>query len=244
MPKPQTKINPAAAVEALVRDFTARLQELVRRAVAQQLNEAIADELHRRSAATPTAGRTLRAQRMCPVPGCQLPAAGPRYRWRCRDHKEVSKEQIARLGASAGVVVQRLPPGPGPDRPRRPGPPMDCRFPGCTVRSKGPRYNYFCGEHYRELTTVEQKRYAEQWKLAHAKKAEPGATQTAPTPTAVPVVIRRAGPTKPAEPPRMEPPAATIDPPAEVPTIDPPAEASIIGPPSEASAEPLPPDAT
>ncbi len=146
-------------IEALVRNFSLQVEAIIRKAVAEQVGQHAAQL---RSSGARPAGRKVR---LCPVPGCGAPAAGPKYRWRCRAHKEV--ELLRPVSGGAAVPVQRLPPGPSP-RSRRSGPPTECRLPGCSMRNKGPRYNFFCGDHYRTLSHDEQRHYAELWKQQRA----------------------------------------------------------------------------
>jgi hypothetical protein len=143
----------ATEIEGIVREFAGRIEEVVRRAVAEQVR-AYAAELRGRS--PEPAG-----ERMCPFPGCDAPAAGPRNRWRCRAHKDAV---IPDAPAPRAVRVQRLPPGPRPGEKRRAGPPMECRAAGCTLRSRGPRFNFFCAEHYRALNAEEQRAAIASWR--------------------------------------------------------------------------------
>ena len=68
----------------------------------------------------------------------------------------------------AHIQITRLPPGPAPSDRKRSGPPMECRLPGCLMKSRGPRYEYFCEDHYRQLNADERRKYAEQWRAARA----------------------------------------------------------------------------
>ena len=149
-------------IEALVRNFSQQLESLIRKAIAEQVGHHVAQL---RSSLPRPDGRK---GRLCPVPGCGALAAGPKYRWRCRDHKSV--ELLRPAGGGAAVAVKQLPPSPGP-RTRRGGPPRECRLPGCSMRNKGPRYNFFCGDHYKALTREEQHHYAELWKQQRSAPA-------------------------------------------------------------------------
>lgn len=205
----------SSEIESLVRDFASRLEEAVRRAVAEQLDATVAARLGKgaaRAAAGPAAGRAG-AVRMCPVPGCTKPAAGPRNRWHCRDHRDVPLGKPVRA-AAAEVRFRRLPPGPTPGTTRRTGPSMACRVPGCNVKSKGPRFNFFCADHSRSLSFDQQREFTAQWKAA---REAPG---TAPRPASgTQVIIRRAGQTLRSD----ARPEGTDAPPAPVPPAsDPP----------------------
>ncbi len=361
MPRQSTQGFPSL-LEELVRDFTRRIEELVRIAVQLQLENAVADELKKRANIVPTPpvatvaetapapreaapspargsrrarARALapapatehaptptpatehaptpapaterapapaakpRAKRICPVPGCDLLAAGPKYRWRCRQHKNVSNEEIAQMRAgkpggdraapsavppppaepsepaapeplqsaetatdllepltpplstaaahlretrstraaraapgSTGSAhqplppppsdfpVHHLPPGPSPSRERRDGPSMECRYPGCTMKSKGFRYDYFCWEHYNELNKEQRAHFKKLWQAAREKAAT---TPAAPA-TPAPVIVRRAGHEAVAVEPEPAPGAAAPQvaaPPAETTEAEP-----------------------
>jgi len=54
---------------------------------------------------------------------------------------------------------------------------MDCRLPGCLMRSRGPRYEYFCDEHFRLLNPEERRHYAAMWRAARVRLANPRAAQ-------------------------------------------------------------------
>jgi hypothetical protein len=164
------------SLDEVVLSCVGMLERAVRAEVAARLDDAVADALRRRSlsGAEPTRSR---AGRLCPVPGCGLLAAGPRYSWRCRGHKSVTKDELARMMAGSGEPrVTRLPPGPRPDAPRRPGPPMGCRAPGCVRKSRGPRYEFFCAEHWGTLTRDQRQAASSQWRQASEGGAVAAAT--------------------------------------------------------------------
>lgn len=185
-------------IDAVVRECAARIEETIRRVVASRLDQAVQEALRSYSLGDrPAPVPSTRPKRMCPVPGCGLPAAGPKYAWRCRSHKEVSRAEIDRLRAEAFAPateggITRLPPGPGPDRPRRPGPPMDCRAPGCFTKSKGPRYDYFCGVHFSSLSPDERAAASRQWKEARERAKEQPPAEVVSVPS--PVIRRRPAP--------------------------------------------------
>ncbi len=70
----------------------------------------------------------------------------------------------------AHVQITRLPPGPNPNERRRSGPSMDCRCPGCLMKSRGPRYEYFCEDHYRRFNAEERQKYAAMWRAARQQQ--------------------------------------------------------------------------
>ena len=122
-----------------------------------------------RAAAKPDGRRA--GGRICPVPGCGEPGAGPRNRWFCRDHAASLpvSEQKKLLAQSKG---QRSAPAPVAARKagRRAGRKMDmqCRVPGCPNMSRGPRFSFICDKHRKELSKAEQKSVREKY---NAKKA-------------------------------------------------------------------------
>lgn len=168
-------------IDEIVRECALRIEEAIREQVAARLDEAVARALAARGMTDAVSANSspMRPKRMCPVPGCGIPAAGPRYSWRCREHKDVSKEALLRLraetkvngaasakpsGVQGSVRMTKLPPGPAPGERKRRGPPMECRTPGCTVKSRGPRFEFFCGEHFRAFSPEERRSLAEAFK--------------------------------------------------------------------------------
>lgn len=151
-------------IESLIREFAERLEAAVRRAVAEQVREHAAS-LRSLPARGAKQAPTAAGARRCPVPGCGKPAAGPRNRWKCREHRDV----VVASAAPRAVKIQRLPPGPKPGEKRRSGPPMECRMAGCTAKSRGPRFNFFCAEHVK-LPLNEQRLQIEAWRANRAKK--------------------------------------------------------------------------
>src|SRR5689334_18719317 len=109
------RFTSASAIESIVREFASRLEDAIRHEVANRLDAAVAEALRKSERKEPGARAATgrRPQRMCPVPGCGLPAAGPRYGWKCRDHASLSKAEVSKLVAagstSEGVAVVRLP---------------------------------------------------------------------------------------------------------------------------------------
>src|SRR5204862_3096131 len=125
-----------------------------------------------------------RSGRLCPVPGCGEPGAGPRNRWFCREHaRKLSAgeqkgilERNRRLAAEGklptAVPAQRIVRLP-PKEPRaRRSLDMSCRVDGCTNRSRGPRAGFICDQHRAELPADEQRQARERWN-ARRKGQEP-----------------------------------------------------------------------
>ena len=196
-----------ASFNALIDRFTSELST----AIAQQIEAQLATVLARIDATGPRRlanngkadGR--RSGRLCPVPGCGEPGAGPRNRWFCRNHsgklsateQKGILERNKRLAAEGKLPTQvpsqrivRLP--PKAQRARRTLD-MSCRVEGCTNRSRGPRAGFICDQHRAELTPPEQLQARERWN-ARMK----GTPATAPEPQAprqpvpVPPIVRKA----------------------------------------------------
>lgn len=109
-----------------------------------------------------------------------------------RIDEEVAKalgSQVREARPAAAPKVTVLPPGPRPDRPKRAGPSMECRVPGCLTKSRGPRYEYFCADHFRAFNHEQRAEFTRQWKERKAKGPE---LKVAPEPAGVVVVRRKA----------------------------------------------------
>jgi hypothetical protein len=204
MPRPQSVVA-TPNIEALIRRFAEDLESAIRAEIDARLKDALgrlssvtAPSVLSVSTAPQTRSQATGGKvRMCPVPGCRNPAAGPKYGWRCRDHgASYRAKQAAKSGGKssggitapsnkpapfialptpktaavipAGVLIKKLPPGPTPHDPKRAGPPMECRCPGCILKSRGPRYEFFCADHYAAFNAEERKKYTEMWKNARA----------------------------------------------------------------------------
>ena len=151
-----------------------------------------------------------RAGRLCPVPGCGQPGAGPRNRWFCRDHaSKLSVEEQKgilernRRLASEGklptaVPAQRIVRLPTKEPRARRALDMTCRVVGCPNRSRGPRAGFICDQHRAELTPDEQRetreRYYARLKDRPAPSAAPVSEPPRPPPMAVPPIVRKAEP--------------------------------------------------
>lgn len=115
-----------------------------------------------------------RAGRICPVPGCGKPGAGPRNRWFCRDHsKSLPVSEQKKLLAAAREKDAEL--RRAENRRRRGGTgrtlDMSCRVAGCKNTSRGPRFGFICDKHRKELSAKEQQAARDKWNEAHKKKA-------------------------------------------------------------------------
>src|SRR2546430_6851107 len=130
--------NRDASFRALIERFAQDLSSAIGELVQRQVNDAVA-----RASAGRVEVDGRRAGRLCPVPGCGEPGAGPRNRWFCREHsKKLSAseqksilERARRLGPDAKLPtavpaqrIVRLP--PKAPRPRR-SLDMSCRVEGC-----------------------------------------------------------------------------------------------------------------
>ena len=148
-----------------------------------------------------------RSGRLCPVPGCGKPGAGPRNRWFCREHagklsaaeQKGILERNRRLAAEGKLPtavpaqrIVRLP--PKQQRPRR-ALDMSCRVEGCTNRSRGPRAGFICDEHRAELSPDEQRAARTRWNArAKGLVATPAPVEPRPLPAPVPPIVRKAEP--------------------------------------------------
>jgi hypothetical protein len=177
-------------------------------AIAQHVEEQVSAALSRVHAGANSARARLdgrRSGRLCPVPGCGKPGAGPRNRWFCRDHsKKLSAteqksilERNRRLAAEGklptAVPAQRIVrlPTKSP-RPRR-ALDMSCRVEGCLNRSRGPRAGFICDQHRAELSTDEQRAARERWN-ARLKSGSELSEREQPKalPAPVPPIVRKA----------------------------------------------------
>jgi hypothetical protein len=143
-----------------VERVTGELASLLTAEIELRVSEAL--ESLRSEAPGPGPGSSTdgrRAGRLCPVPGCGKPGAGPRNRWFCREHAEkLSVEEqkgiLARTKRQAAEgklpteipseLIVRIPP-----RVQRAHKPLDmsCRVEGCPNRSRGPRAGFICDQH-------------------------------------------------------------------------------------------------
>jgi len=179
---------PAATHPPLVASFTARIDQIIDAAV----NAHVADRMAAmRGALFPTASKPLavptpKGLRLCPVPGCGKPAAGPRYHWKCRDHGGPllgKKRVVAPVTPCVPpplpvpktpavippeVTITRLPPGPVPAQRAISASRTRCRVPGCLTKNSGPRYDLFCRDHYAQLNTEERAKMKAMWKVGQA----------------------------------------------------------------------------
>src|SRR5437870_753349 len=177
-------------------------------AIAQHVEEQVSSALSRVHGPESTARARLdgrRSGRLCPVPGCGEPGAGPRNRWFCRQHsKKLSVteqksilERNRRLAAEGklptAVPAQRIVrlPAKAP-RPRR-ALDMSCRVEGCLNRSRGPRVGFICDQHRAELSAEEQRAARERWNARQkGAAAEAAPEQAKALPTPVPPIVRKA----------------------------------------------------
>src|SRR3954468_5213615 len=185
---------------ALIDRFTGELSAAIASHVEEQVAAALS---HLRAGPSRSDGR--RSGRICPVPGCGKPGAGPRNRWFCKDHaKRLSAseqkgilERNRRLltegkspAASAQRIV-RLP--PRTPRPRR-ALDMSCRVDGCPNRSRGPRAGYICDQHRAELSPEQQEAARKAWNARRKGQALPAPDQPKAPPAPVPPIVRKAEP--------------------------------------------------
>ena len=191
---------------ALVERFTSELSAAIQQQVEAQVSALLA-RIQPASAPARGSGKPdgRRSGRLCPVPGCGKPGAGPRNRWFCRDHvKKLSVteqkgilERNRRL-ASEGklptqVPAQRIVRLPARQPRARRTLDMSCRLEGCPNRSRGPRAGFICDQHRAELSPDEQRQARERWNARHKGEAAKAVAEAAPrTATAVPPIVRKA----------------------------------------------------
>ena len=147
-----------------------------------------------------------RSGRLCPVPGCGEPGAGPRNRWFCKEHagklstaeQKGILERNRRLAAEGKLPtavpsqrIVRLP--PKPQRARR-ALDMSCRVEGCTNRSRGPRAGFICDAHRAELSVDEQRAARERWNARAKGQSAPPPSEPSRLPAPVPPIVRKAEP--------------------------------------------------
>jgi hypothetical protein len=190
-----------AALRAIIDRFTRELTQ----AVAQQVQEQVAQAISQFRGPSPKSdGR--RAGRLCPVPNCGQPGAGPRNRWFCKNHaaklsateQKSILERNRRLAADGKLPTQvpaqrivRLP--PKAQRARR-ALDMSCRVEGCPNRSRGPRAGFICDQHRNELSPDEQRAARDRWN-ARIKGGKSAASAPEPkTISPVPPIVRKAEP--------------------------------------------------
>jgi len=199
---------PNRTQEASFRSLIDRFARELTAAIAQHVQEQVSLALSRIQG--PGGGSRGRPDgrlsgRLCPVPGCGKPGAGPRNRWFCKDHsKKLSAaeqkgilERNRRLEAEGklptAVPAQRIVriPAKSP-RPRR-SLDMSCRVEGCTNRSRGPRAGFICDQHRAELSADEQRAARERWNARQKGGMEtPAVEQPKTMPAPVPPIVRKA----------------------------------------------------
>jgi len=191
---------------ALIDRFTRELTAAITSQVEEQVAAALARiQVAQTGRLERTDGR--RSGRLCPVPGCGEPGAGPRNRWFCKEHagkfsateQKSILERNRRLAAEGKLPtavpaqrIVRLP--PKEPRPRR-ALDMSCRVEGCPNRSRGPRAGFICDQHRAELAPEEQRLARERWN-AKSKSQQQAQPAEAPRqlPTPVPPIVRKAEP--------------------------------------------------
>lgn len=183
----------------MIENFSRELFALI----AEEIRAQVATAVSRLPQAPPARLDGRRAGRLCPVPGCGEPGAGPRNRWFCREHSRklsVAEQKgiLARTkrleaeGKLTPVPAQRLtrlpPKSPRPRRPLE----MICRVEGCPNRSRGPRVGFICDSHRAELSAEEQRQARDAWNAKHKGISAPPAAPEARAVAAVPPIVRKA----------------------------------------------------
>jgi len=190
----------------LINQFTSELTS----AITSQVQAQVAQALARMA---PKAGKVLRAVatkidgrrggRLCPVPGCGQPGAGPRNRWFCKNHssklsvteqksilarnKRLEGEGKLPTAVPAGSI-KRLPPK---EKRARRALDMSCRVEGCPNRSRGPRAGFICDQHRGVLSVDEQKAARTRWNDLAKSGGAKVAAQPKPAASPVPPIVRK-----------------------------------------------------
>ncbi len=200
------KRNNEVPFRALVERFTSELSAAIQQQVEARVSAMLARiQLGGAPPARASSGKAdgRRSGRLCPVPGCGKPGAGPRNRWFCRDHaRKLSTteqkgilERNRRLAAEGKLPTQvpaqrivRLP----TRQPRAPRTlDMSCRVDGCLNRSRGPRAGFICDQHRAELSPDEQLQARGRWNARRKGLAAP-VQEAPPKAVAVPPIVRKA----------------------------------------------------
>jgi len=192
-----------ASFRSVIERFTRELTAVISRQVEEQVSAALSRIQVGGGARVHLDGR--RSGRLCPVPGCGEPGAGPRNRWFCKDHagklsaaeQKSILERNRRLAAEGklptAIPAQRIVrlPAKAP-RPRR-ALDMSCRVEGCLNRSRGPRVGFICDQHRAELSAEEQRAARERWNARQkGAAAEAASEQAKALPAPVPPIVRKA----------------------------------------------------
>ena len=192
-----------ASFRSVIDRFTRELTAVISRQVEEQVSAALSRIQVGGGARVHLDGR--RSGRLCPVPGCGEPGAGPRNRWFCKDHasklsaaeQKSILERNRRLAAEGklptAIPAQRIVrlPAKAP-RPRR-ALDMSCRVEGCLNRSRGPRVGFICDQHRAELSAEEQRAARERWNARQkGAAAEAAPEQAKALPAPVPPIVRKA----------------------------------------------------
>jgi len=192
-----------ASFRSVIDRFTRELTAVISRQVEEQVSAALSRIQVDGGARVHLDGR--RSGRLCPVPGCGEPGAGPRNRWFCKDHagklsaaeQKSILERNRRLAAEGklptAIPAQRIVrlPAKSP-RPRR-ALDMSCRVEGCLNRSRGPRVGFICDQHRAELSAEEQRAARERWNARQKGAAADAAPEQAKAlPAPVPPIVRKA----------------------------------------------------
>ena len=192
-----------ASFRSVIERFTRELTAVISRQVEEQVSAALSRIQVGGGARVHLDGR--RSGRLCPVPGCGEPGAGPRNRWFCKDHasklsaaeQKSILERNRRLAAEGklptAIPAQRIVrlPAKAP-RPRR-ALDMSCRVEGCLNRSRGPRVGFICDQHRAELSAEEQRAARERWNARQRGATAAAAPEQAKAlPAAVPPIVRKA----------------------------------------------------
>ena len=192
-----------ASFRSVIDRFTRELTAVISRQVDEQVSAALSRIQVGGGMRVHLDGR--RSGRLCPVPGCGEPGAGPRNRWFCKDHasklsaaeQKSILERNRRLAAEGklptAIPAQRIVRLPAKARRPRRALDMSCRVEGCLNRSRGPRVGFICDQHRAELSAEEQRAARERWNARQRGATAAAAPEQAKAlPAAVPPIVRKA----------------------------------------------------
>lgn len=199
--------NPQQSFRDVIDQITEQLAALLTSEVEHRVSEAlrlVKSELSQGLGTSSGKVDGRRGGRLCPVPGCGKPGAGPRNRWFCREHAQKLSvaEQKGVLERNKRLAAEgKLPTAVPSDRIVRLPPKvkrqsrmldMTCRVEGCTNRSRGPRAGFICDQHRLQLTPEEQKQARDLYK-ARQMTAKVEVLPALPRPAVpVPPIVRKA----------------------------------------------------
>src|SRR2546421_9868028 len=196
------KRNNQASFRALIERFSRELSDAIANFVEEQVSAAVS---RMQAGARGVRADGRRSGRLCPVPGCGEPGAGPRNRWFCKDHagklsaaeQKSILERNRRLAAEGklptAIPAQRIVRLPAKAPMPRRALDLSCRVEGCLNRSRAPRVRFICDQHPADLSAEGQRAARERWNSRQRGATAAAAPEQAKAlPAAVPPIVRKA----------------------------------------------------